>query len=214
MGAHSEVMDPATILPRRNTKNHTPAYKIWHYKFMCNIAQMHLVSAEFLELGGSVTSGIPAIDRQMANNTCTVQLSPAAMAQYLAEGASMTLVEMKDAATIYQMIYDHLSNWQLALQNNPHVVNAPLQDLQQLDALAAAIYPQARYHFRSDPFHGHLVSVLGGLARGRGGLGRTGSVINPGPAVKPPLLGPETHTPMANSLAQAAMEKRSKPSWR
>ena len=216
MGAHTEVMDPATILPRRNVKNHSAAYKIWHYTFTCTIAQMHLVSAEFLEQGGSITSGNPAIDRQMANNIVTVQITPAAMAGFLAEGATLALVEMSDAAKIYQMIHDHLSDWQRALQNNPHVIKAPVDELRQLDALATAIYPQARVFFRSDPFHGKLVNVLMGMTRSRGGITRTGSLLPSGPAVKAPLPGPEAHTPMAESIARASEEKEQqrRKSWR
>ena len=214
MGAHSEVI--TNFLPRRNAKNHSPAYKIWHYTFTCTIAQMFLVTAEFLEQGGSITSGSASIDRQMANNIVQVQLTPAAMAGYLAEGATLALVEMEDAAKIYQMIHDHLSQWQRELQFNPHVVTAPIEDLRQLDALAAAIYGQARFHFRTDPFHGRLVNVLTGLARGRGGLTRNGGMLPQQSSVKAPLPGPESHPAMADSIAVLSHDKEEqrRKSWR
>lgn len=210
MGATTEVI--TNFLPRRNAKNHSAAYKIWHYRFMCTIAQMHLMSAEFLEQGGSVTSGNPAIDRQMANNTVEVQLTPAAMAMYLAEGASIALVQMSDAAKIYQMIHDHLSDWHRALQNSPHTLNPPLEELRMFDALAGAIYHQARFFFRSDPYHGKLFGVLDGLSRQRGGMSRSLPAAQK-PQGKPSLPGPETYTPMADSLAKLDADKRNR-TWR
>lgn len=208
MGATTEVI--TNFVPQRPK---TPAFKVFHSKFLCLMSQMHLVSSEYLEQGGWPTSGDAKIDRTMAEQKIQVQLTIAAMAMYHADGVPFQIYNPPDSARIYQYLYDHLSDWKQQIQMNPGTVDAPIEDLRKFDALAAEVYRYARFYLRDTmPFHGTLFNSINALAHSRGfsrGLPPKQSEEKPAAAHNPL---PEKHTPMAESMAKTVAER--KKSWR
>lgn len=196
------------LLPPRNGKAHTPAYQIFHYEFLCRIAQMHLYSTEYLEQAGVVTTGSKEMDRASAMEMVDVRLTIAAMAEYISEGATIAVVNSEDCAKIYRLIRAHLENWQEKVQQSLHQIQVPAEDLRKLDAVAAYVYPYARYHLRERPFHGRLVDALSNLRQGRGGMSRNTPTEEKSRHMEVVNSMPQAHTPMADNIANHALQRR------
>ena len=194
------------LLPPR--KNHSPAYQIFHYDFHCRIAQMHLYSAEYLQQAGMLTTGNAAHDRATAMEMVDVRLTIAAMAEYISEGATIAVVQSEDCAKIYRLIQAHLDNWLKLVQENVHQVDVPADELRKLDAVAAAVYPYARYHLNQKPFHGRLADALANLRRGRGGMSRNTPAEQKEQKQEVRNSLPQAHTPMADNIASHALQRR------
>jgi hypothetical protein len=194
------------LLPPR-PKN-SPAYQIFHYDFHCRIAQMHLYSAEYLQQAGMLTTGNPAHDRAVATEMVDVRLNIAAMAEYIAEGATLAVVQSEDCAKIYRLIKAHLDNWKERVETSLHQIDVPVDDLRKLEAVAAAVYPYARYHLKEKPFHGRLVDALFNLRRGRGGMSRHTPEEQKAQHKEVVESLPQAHTPMADNIASHALQRR------
>lgn len=182
---------------------HTPAYKMCHYLFLCEVAAMHLMTNEYMAASGTITTGDPALDRQMAIQPQQCQLTVAGMAEMLSEGVTITLVVPEDSLRIYQIIYDHLTNWQRTLTDQPSYPDPPLEDLDKLDRLAAEVYKVARYHWKEEPYHGRLQQFLAGKSRQRMRIYRHTEAKTE--------HAPE-HTPMADTIRDT-VRRHAKP-WK
>ncbi len=196
------------LLPRKPKGGHTAAYKIFNYPFLCRIAQMHLTSEEVLRQTGTVTTGNAEWDRAAACEMVDVPLTIAAMAIYVDEGATIALINPEDTAKIYRLIREHLEAWYHEVQTNLHLMDVPTDDLRKLDALAAYVYPHARYYLTERPFHGRLANTLASLAAARGAP----LLQSPDPEAERKRLmrenTPAHHTPLADSIATEAMRRR------
>lgn len=198
---------------------HSAAYKIFHYKFICSIAAMHLQRQEHLEVFGYVTSGDAKVDRALAHAEMHVQLTIAAMAQFYDEGIPFKLVDPKDSVKIYQTIHQHLMDWKQHIEFSS-TFEAPIDELRKLDAVAAEVYGHARFHMQSAPYHGVLLRNIDGIVGRRGGIRRRGQAprqqepYDPrGPqqnAPQSPMAG--AYTPMADAMGKTIAER--KKSWR
>lgn len=204
----SEAHQLTGFLPKIPKTKHSAAYKIFHYPFLCKIAQMHLQSTEVLLQAGSYTTGNAAEDRALATQPVDVQLTIAAMVGYHSEGASITITNPQDAATIYLIIKQHLDDWFDATAQSMHRVEAPGKDLENLDNLAGEIYPYARYFLTEKPFHGQLVNRLQALLAQRGGLGRTSRLDRLQQQKEQRDVKPTQHTPMADAIQQNVATRR------
>lgn len=206
--SQSEVVE--NLLPPR--KEHTAAYKIFHYDFECRIAEMHLNSEECLRMTGTLTTGNAAWDRALATQLRDVRLTIAAMAEYVAEGATFSITKPEDSAKIYRLIKEHLDEWMVHTQNSLHALDVPTDDLRKLDQLAGYVYPHARYFLKDKPFHGELANLLARISQRRGGLSRTKIALDAA-ALSQPVVDsmPKVHTPLADMIASNALERRK--SW-
>jgi hypothetical protein len=202
----SEVI--TNFIPNYDTSKHSAAYKLFHYKFICAIAHMHLHTQEHTEVFGYVTSGDAATDRAQAQAEAHVQLTVAAMAEFHHDGIPFRLVSPDpDAVKIYNLIYEHLSDWKKHMDQSASF-EAPLDDLRKFDALAGEVYQIAKFYMATAPQHGALNAALQTLLARRGGMRR-----HAGPAA-PEIVRQvaSTHTPMADSIAKEVTER--KKSWR
>ena len=182
---------------------HTAAYKAFHYFFLCEVAEMHLMTKEFIAISGTVSTGDRELDRNMALQPRQCQLSIAAMAEFHSEGISINLVNPEDSLKIYQIIYDHLTDWNQKVLEQPNI-KIPVEDLQKFDSLAAEVYKLAKYYWKEDPYHGRLQHFL--TNRSRRGRIRIGN-----PKEHKTEHAAE-HTPMTDAI-NAAMRKKDRP-WR
>lgn len=203
MPVTSEVIPGMTRERMQNKKAPTAAYKLWHNRYRCQIQQMHLYEAQFIETGGMVTSGDTAVDEAMARNWVEVMLTPAAMAIFHSEGIAFKLNDHKSAADIYVLIYEHQQNWRSAMATRINLVEAPTDDLRKLDELAAELYRYARPYLQSmESFHGKLGSALDNIRRRRGGIRRRLEE-----AAAPVSKVAEEHTPMAKTIEEMMVAK-------
>lgn len=204
----SEAHQLTGFLPKIKSSKHSAAYKIFHYPFLCRIAQMHLVSAEVIAQVGSLTTGNAAEDRNLALQQVDVQLTIAAMAEYLSEGAAITITNPEDAANVYRIIKRHLDDWMEASQANMHLLSAPNEDLHKLDELAGEVYPYARHLLIEKPFHGQLTNRLQELLARRGGIGRLSRATQTEQKQERQQTTAPTHTPMADAIAGNVSRRR------
>lgn len=204
--------------PNADPSKHTAAYKIFHYKFICSIAAMHLQRQEHLEVFGYVTSGDAKVDRALALADMHVQLTIAAMAQFYDEGIPFKLVDPRDSVKIYQYINQHLLDWKQHIEFSS-TTEAPIDELRKLDLVAAEVYQHARHYIQSAPFHSTLLNTIGGISARRGGMRRRGEPprqvdANGQPAAPAapaaPMVG--AYTPMADALGKEVAER--KKAWR
>lgn len=176
-----------------DTTEKTAAYKLFHYRFLCEVAQMHLYEAKWLDQGGFITTGDPNLDRQMAVQPVVVQLTPAAMARFHDEGVEMRLVTPEDSVKIYQIIYDHLRDWETAVNFNVNLVNGPVDELKMFDRLAAEVYKLARFYWKGEAYHGRFQQ----FNQRRGGRRQ----FLEGASV-PTVDNKPDHTPMSDAIVQ------------
>lgn len=188
--------------PAPSIEQQTAAYKLFHYRFLCEVAQMHLYEANWLDISGFNTTGNPTLDRQMAIQPVVVQLTPAAMAKFHDEGVEMRLVNPEDSVKIYQLIFDHLNDWQNAVNLDINRMNGPLDDLKKFDRLASEVYKLARYYWKDQPYHGRFAQFVRGRGARRPGLELQSTAAQNQPE----------HTPMADAVAQG-LKERSRP-WK
>lgn len=200
----SEVL--TDFIPRVKLKDQSPAYKIFHYRFFCKVAQMHMYSNKYLSQFGFIDSGDPAVNRAMAHSLIDIQLTAATMAELHQEGVDITLTQPEDSVRIYQMIYDHLMDWQVRIRENVFITQAPMDDLRKLDALAGEIYKVARYYWKEKPYHGSFFQFLDNM--GRSGI-RRGTPVAPKPKGPVPE---QKHTSIVDSIG-TDLSKRQTP-WR
>lgn len=184
-------------------KEHTSAYKIFHYYYQCQIPQHYLYSQEYMEVFGLPTTGQSDVDRELSQSMVPAQLTIAQMAEYLDEGASIVLIDPYEAATIYGIVNDHLENWRV------HTVGfggleVPMEDLRKLDALAKEVFKVGRAYLpqpeKEDPINRFFDTM-----DSRRGTRRTWETHAP--------TRPSEHKPISELIAKETFKRRSSR-WR
>lgn len=123
---------------------------IFHEPYAVTIPYLQMRSVEDIEFFGVPTTGIPEIDRSVANTPQRIMIPISAMAEYFKQGAEIGIVYRDDTKRIYNAISAHLSAWKEHLLQSMNVHNAPLEDLLLLDRLAHVVYDHAKYHFQPE----------------------------------------------------------------
>lgn len=75
------------------------------------------------------------------NNPIVVRVTIAQMAELIAQGYSVSLVDMSDCTPIFKVITQHLKNWKQVINTYTNTCNPPFQDLILLDSVAGMLYP-------------------------------------------------------------------------
>lgn len=201
---------PISLAP---ASEHTPAYKIFRYPFRCQVAAMHMISQEYMEKLGIVTTGDQETDLQLLRAPRDVQLTIAQMAEMYYEGVSIQLYNpVEDSVKIYTILVDHLNDWKQRVALSPHLVkDSVVEDLKKLDELAIEVYKTAKMYLPKTFEQSKLFRRLGGLG---GGLGagmsnRVAAVSRPtaAPRVEKPLVAAE-HNPIAEAISRAVFNRR------
>lgn len=141
-------------------KKKTTDYYIFNALFHCRVPYLDQFSKEELRDRPLPTTFIPEVDRRVMNQMVDRMLTIAQMADMFARGARIQVLNPADTKTIYQYIYDHLAAWLDYSKRTVHNVAPPLEDLEKLDALAAAVYKHARHTMMTDIHDSPLVRAL------------------------------------------------------
>jgi hypothetical protein len=141
-----------------------PAWYICFKLFDCRVSHIQALSIEHIKQFGTVTTGIPSMDRDMANAMVTRMLPIDKMAEYYDQGITVAIVRVEDTKEIYDRITDHLNYWKNALRNNLPLKAAPTDDLIKLDKFAQAVYKYAAPQFTTEVIESILSSRLSSLA--------------------------------------------------
>ena len=184
--------------------DHTPAYKIFHYYYQCQLPQHFLYSQEYVKTFGVPTTGKSDIDWELSQTMVPAQLTIAEMAEMLDEGANVILTDPHDAVSIYNTIYAHLEQWRVQVAEGFSALDPPIEDLRKLDALAAQVYKVGRAYMPK-PTQGS--SLLQSLERMEGR--RKTRRPTAAPEQKPVF---RDHEPISELIAKETFERNNR--WR
>lgn len=123
---------------------HTPAYKLTRYKFNFSIPALHFYSSEYQKQFGVTSSGDKGIDRMMMNSMVGTRDTILEMARLYDKDVTIQLDDPKDAVKIYEIIKEHLKNWNEAARTQHNLGEIPMDDLRMLDEFAISIQAIAR----------------------------------------------------------------------
>lgn len=123
---------------------HTPAYKLIHYKFNFSIPALYFYSAEYQKQFGVTSSGDKGIDRMMMNSMVGTRDNILEMARLYDRDITVQLDDPKDAVKIYEIIKEHLNAWNEASRTQHNLSDIPMDDLRILDEFAVSIQAIAR----------------------------------------------------------------------
>ena len=160
-GGYSKVRDPA----------HSAAYVLFHYTWEMHIQNMFTVSSAERELYGTRTSGDPARDARDAERMVRKRLTIVQASMYFERGSKIILGTPYQAIEIYDVIMEHIDYWMNRLKYDIHDNgSAPIDDLHQLDRLAAAVFAPAKQAITNRPVTHRRFKFQrnnGGAIRGR-----------------------------------------------
>lgn len=169
---------------------HSPAYKIFHYKFNYSIPGIHFYSQEYLDTVGILSTGNKADDKALMSAPIDTRGTVMEMALHFVNDVPVTLQNPRDAVVMYEMVRDHLYNWRKALASESNVPDAPLDSLRALDEFASSIFAIARRYKPDVKEKQSIASRLRQLG-GNSGL-RKGISSSPEVSNKPKTI-PEHH---------------------
>lgn len=186
-------------------KPHTPAFKIFHYYYQCQVPQHFLYSKEYVDTFGLPTTGDSEIDRELSQSLVPAQLTIAEMAEALDDGVNIILTDPKEAATIYGIIYDHLEGWRKQVTGGMSGLEPPVEDLRKLDVLAKEVYKVGRSYLPDPKEKSSILRSISRLSQGSAGRPRP-------QAPKPTAETLGEHKPISELIAKETFNRRSR--WR
>ena len=146
-------------------ENQSAAYRLFNRRYLCKIQQFFTMDPELIQRTGLPTTGDEKLDMQMRNEWTSIYMTPVVMVHYMERGAGFMLEDVTQANDIYQDIGEHMRNWLVALQTNPNISKAPLDDLAKFDDLASVLYPYATTAQRRLPERGAMSGFLAKRAK-------------------------------------------------
>lgn len=123
---------------------YSPAFKIFNFWWYVLIPQAATFNVNDYEYYGVPTTGDRDWDLALANEKHPRAVTVAEMAQLVADGVPLTLNDPTDAAKIYKLIGEHLTDWRDALTSRLKPPKPPLEGLYELNKLAGLLMPVAR----------------------------------------------------------------------
>ena len=127
-----------------SVEDYSPAFKIFHFWWYVLVPQSATFTVNDAEFFGIPTTGNRDWDMAIANEKHPRAVTIAEMAQLVADGVPLTLCDPQDAAKIYKLIGQHLTDWRDALVTRIKAPQPPLEGLYELNKLAGLLMPVAR----------------------------------------------------------------------
>ena len=177
-------------------------WKLFTYRYLCKVRQMHLTPDWVFSEYGVATSGDRGYDRELMENYMEVYITAVDMAMFIAKGVSSIVVRRGDSVLIYKLVTEHLTDWIKALENNPHISTGPISELREFDALASVLWTVARNFITEEVGTAHLMSRLNNFY-----VNPLGSRNN----VKTTIAIENEHRPVTNDLLK--LTTRTKRAW-
>ncbi len=134
-----------TFVPEVSKAEQTPAYKIFHTLYQCQVANIHTESLESMLKRQPYGNEHGAAGMRYAQELRFVYLTIAGMTELTMEGATIHLLDNGQSKEIYETIKDHLRSWARHVELSINRMDLPEDDLRALDMFAAIVYPHARY---------------------------------------------------------------------
>lgn len=128
-----------------HNQEYSAAYKLFNMHWLCIVPANEVMDENDFELFGLALSDNPEWNARLATAPKEHMLSPADMAQLMADGVDVTLRDPEDAVPIYKLVIEHLTDWRDFLADNTlYDVDVPLEGLKEFNQLAAALVPVGR----------------------------------------------------------------------
>lgn len=119
----------------------SPAYRIFHDLWLAEVPEMYCYGMDYIAEAGMPTTGDRQLDKAMSSIPRRRYMTVAAMVLFHEEGAPITLVTPADSIPIYQMLQEHMKNWQYIVNNFMNCNPPPAEELYMLDEFARAVHP-------------------------------------------------------------------------
>jgi hypothetical protein len=178
-----------------NPKKQSAAFKLFHYRYPCEVSGIHMVSAEEYETFGYVTTGDTNIDLTLASQSRYPYLTTAQVAHMRAQFIPVKLKSYEDATKMYNLIYQHMQDWRNEVELNIMRRSAPLASLKRFDDLGRELFEFAHRYVTYNPAENSFFSAMQSIATSRGlgmrsGISRLAAAAAAAP---PPEIAHTTH---------------------
>lgn len=183
--------------------------RIFDNRYHVRIQQLYMYSTEHIEEYGLPTTGDPSYDDALMKQYIDCYRSIADMVELHSMGASVILVNMKQAGEIHGLLRQHLLNWKKLVETTQHKVNPPIDDLEMMESFATAIEPIAKtYSTTTEPVEG-LASKFFGDSIPRRGLAKPArpseQSVEEEVEQQTPAERGEVDTPVAEAIARSSL---------
>ena len=131
----------------KSPEKQTAVYKLFHYKYQCNIPETEIYSDAMLETHGMFISGDEKRDMGIATSMSPAVRTIAEMATIFSKGLHVNVPNNDKLYQMYKIICEHLNDCIDFQRNGMFGRMPPHEDLVTLDKFAAHIFPMARWHF-------------------------------------------------------------------
>lgn len=187
-----------------NPKDHSAAYKIYHYRWEVWVPQ-HFIVNEYNppEIYGSPSSGDAKVDRALAESPMKAHLTIAQMAKFFEQGANFRFHEQKKTADAYKIVHQHLTDWNDNLRRSPGLMDAPVEELRMLDNLAKEMYRIGHFYMDAKPSTG----LNAALDRLGGGSRRAGMRRHNSEEAQEKRKLPQEHESMADAISKQVYDR-------
>lgn len=118
--------------------------------FKVTVPVVSTMSIEEIRAYGVYQSGNKDVDRSMTGNTVNVMITTKAILDYFKQGVTIRLPKPNDIKEIYTVIQNYLNAWRNTLENGINLIEAPTEDLIELDSLAEEVFSRAKWYFNSN----------------------------------------------------------------
>ena len=124
--------------------NITAAFRLFKTYYMILAPASAMYDENEYEYFGLPTTGDAQTDVILSNQNSTFTVPVAKIAELVANGVPVCLVDPKDSIPIYNDIIQHLTDWHDNLYNSMYPKRPPLQGLHEFDQLAFMMLRIAR----------------------------------------------------------------------
>jgi len=118
--------------------------------FKVTVPVVSTMSIEEIRAYGVYQSGNKDVDKAMNSNTVNVMITTKAILEYFKQGVTIRLPKPNDVKEIYIVIQNYLNAWRNTLENGINLIEAPTEDLIELDTLAEEVFSRAKWYFNSN----------------------------------------------------------------
>lgn len=157
----------------------TVAEKCFFITYPCRIQEAFILNAATISRRGIPHSGDREQDARYLKSFRQVEICLGTMADYLADGAPIELLDLSRCWEMYINTHDLVIAWQVAVQSDLNRVNVPVDDLAKLDALALFLFNKARELGQLPMQNGRQSSMFAGLSTYRFNMNRQPATPTP-----------------------------------
>lgn len=148
-------------------KEHTPAYKIFHYHIQAYIPVSY-ANRGLEKLIGSPVYRSKEEELEALNQKVLKQLTTAQLIELHRVGCPIIFHDPKDTVRVYRYIKDHIRDIESRSTNILHTNKIPLEDLMAMDDFAESLHGVARIHSSTRVGNTMLGRKLDNLMASRG----------------------------------------------